>query len=150
MDSREFLRQIKQRFSKVSFHQRETEHELDVLVLTEYAKPYDFYIWIEGGWTIMDIVARLKSEPTKYFWYQTWENFKEDDPKWKKELLKTAIEQLELLLNNRTRVIQRKGLLASSFECQYMNSEWMRVDKNRALHSNIELPKISGRRKIYE
>ncbi|MEO9965466.1 MAG: hypothetical protein ABJF11_06750 [Reichenbachiella sp.] len=150
MDSSEFLEQLKQRFNSIAFERKETEHELEVLVVTEEPKPYNFYIWIEGGWTIMDIGATLKSEPSKYFWYQSWENFYDVDTKWIDELLETATDQLEILLNKKTRVIQRKGLLASSFECQYMNSEWAKLSKNRALHSNLELPKISGRKKVYE
>lgn len=150
MNSNEFLEQLNQRFSSVTFEQKETEHELDVLVVTEQSKSYNFYIWIEGGWTTLNIGATLKSEPSKYFWYQSWENFKENDPEWKNELCETALEQLELLLNNRTRVIQRKGLIASSFECQYMNSEWTRISKNTALHGRLSLPKIKGRKKVYE
>jgi len=150
MDSRDFLEQLKQHFNSVTFEQKETEHELDVLVVMDEPKPYNFYIWIEGGWTIMDIGAILKSEPTKYFWYQSWENFDRIDSEWIDELFETATEQLDLLLNRQTRIIQRKGLLASSFECQYMNSEWTRISKNTALHGRLRLPKISGRKKIYE
>lgn len=150
MDSREFLEQLKQRYNSVTIEQKDTEHELDVLLVTEKSKPYNFYIWIERGWATLDIGAVLKPEPTKYFWYQSWENFKENDPEWKDDLIETAFEQLELLLNNRTRVIQRKGLFATSFECQYWNSDWTRISKNTALHSNFHLPKIIGRRKIYQ
>ncbi len=121
-----------------------------MLVVTEQSKSYNFYIWIEGGWTTLNIGATLKSESSKYFWYQSWENFKENDPEWKNELRETTIEQLELLLNNQTRVIQRKGLLATSFEYQYMDSDWTRISKNTALHTNFKLPKIHGRKKIYE
>jgi len=69
-NSGNFLGQLKKRFNLATFEQNETEHELDVLVITDEPKPYNFYIWIEGGWAIIDIGATLKSEPTKYFWYQ--------------------------------------------------------------------------------
>jgi len=149
MDSNQFLEQLKQRFTKVTFEQKETEHELDILIVTDQSKSFNFYIWIEGGWTTMDIGATLKDEPNKDFWYSSFEHIKEDDPTWIPELMEIAFDELGKILDHETRIIQRKGFLSTSFECQQLTSSWNRVSKNRFFHTNFELPEINGRRKTY-
>lgn len=150
MDSSDFLKKLIERFDHVSFVQKETEHELEVLILTGEKKPYDFYIWIVSDWTFMDIGARLKSEPTNYFWYQSWQKIHGLDSDWINELFDVSNELLELLLNHQTRIIQRKGIFSSSFECQFLDTDWSRISKNSVLHTNFNIPKIKGRTKIYE
>ncbi|QSE98987.1 hypothetical protein [Fulvivirga lutea] len=150
MDSAEFIGKLKQRFNSVTFVQKETEYELDVLVLTAEKKPYDFYIWIDNDWAFMDIGATLKSEPNRYFWYQSWENLNGLDSDWINELFDDSNELLKLLLKHPTRIIQCKGIFSSSFECQFLDTDWKRISKNSVLHTNFNIPKINGRTKIYE
>ncbi|NDK54646.1 hypothetical protein [Pontibacter fetidus] len=149
MTSVEFLEKIRQHFDTAIFQPRETEHELDVLILTAEQKLYNYYLWIESNWTTLNIGATLKSAPEKYFWYEACENNYENNLEWIMQLLKYSFRELDKLLNYETRIIQKKGMITTSFECQYLTDKWNRVSKNSIVHSNIALPKIHGRNKVY-
>jgi hypothetical protein len=91
----------------------------------------------------------LAADGTDYFWYMPFED----------AAFRNSVEDLdaafartvERLIRNETRIVQKRGLIADSFRCDYKAaSGWKRVYSHSASRfGGFHPPLIAGRERIY-
>jgi hypothetical protein len=136
---------IQSRYPSVSF---EIEFESQHLLMrfdNGFQKDYTFYLGVEKGITQSTIGASLKvdSKEKYYFWSLLNDLYKSEGPEleW---TLKFLIENMEIILNHRTRIIQRKGWINMIFTLEYYkDGDWKSLGSTMAFrYSHFKFPKL--------
>jgi hypothetical protein len=120
-----------------------TEVSLSVELPLPAAAEYAFGLYFQPE---KQIHARLLfPNETKYFWYMPFEVGAFDD------LDNSFVRAVEQLVRYETRIVQRRGLFADSFRCDFKaGSEWKKVYAHSAFHpGGFHPPIIAGREHVY-
>ncbi len=149
MSSFDIQEKIKRTFKNIEFHDRHSDDQLCLEFSTSKKKDYTFYLWIESLWTTLNIGASLKGNPDKYFWYDSAEKLNMGDEEWVNWAEEYIFRTLDKLVNYETRIIQKDGLVFTSFTCEYFDNEWKELTKNRGFRWTLDTPKIKGQKKVY-
>ncbi|PQJ32565.1 hypothetical protein BST92_11795 [Nonlabens arenilitoris] len=152
MKNIEFIRLIKLKFPEIEFKEIESNDEICLEFRTLYCKSFKFRIWVESLWTTTNLLAILDSEPDSYFWYDEImfnPSSNDVDDEWIDETKLEIIRALDIFIKRPIRITQRKKWFATSFKCEYYDNKWIDIGK-RILFSGGRVPKISGRKKIYD
>jgi hypothetical protein len=108
-------------------------------------KDYSFYAWVSPSITQSTIGASLKVDSKeKYcFWSSLNDLYGSEGPEleW---TLKFLIENMEIILNHRTRIIQRKGWINMIFTLEYYkDGDWKSLGSTMAFrYSHFKFPKM--------
>ena len=109
---------------------------------------YGFQLWV---YPEKQISARLLGSNSRgYFWYMPFEEAAYGNSIEKVDL--AFLRAVELLISHETRIIQTRGLLTSSFRCEYgSNVDWTHLSSHSALTLGFsrQIPHIAGRKRIY-
>jgi hypothetical protein len=108
---------------------------------------YGFRLYLQPE---RQIHARLLAADVKdYFWYMAFEDaaFRNSV----EDLDAAFVETVERLIRNETRIVQKRGLIADLFKCDYKAaSGWKRVYSHSAFRfGGFHPPLIAGRERIY-
>jgi len=150
MNFTELKEKLKTTFTTIDFRDKDAANGLHLEFSRKDNKDYKFYICVEPHWNSVLIGARLESDVNGYFWYDSADRTTEDDKEWEKWVVDYVFDTITTLVNYKTRIIQRDGLMFTSFKCEYFDTVWKVVTKNRAVRWTIQVPKIKGSKKIYE
>ena len=134
----------------------ELEHEINDKGLVfkfsnRLQKDYDFIGWVSPSITQSTIGASLKvdSDNKHYFWHMLNDLYKSKGPelKWTLEFL---IEKMDILLNHKTRIIQRKGWINMIFTLEYdKDGDWKGLGSTMAFrYSNFRFPKMEKGQRV--
>jgi hypothetical protein len=92
------------------------------------------------------LISGAPSRP--YFWYMPFEDAAFNNSV--EKLDKAFIETVELLISHETRIMQKRGLLSHSFQCDYKaGSGWKRVFGVSCLRTGFKPPEIAGGMYVY-
>ena len=109
---------------------------------------YSFSVYVYPGGETCISACRQGANDDEYFWHLV---FEEADFSDLGELEGKFMADLVKLLNNPTRITQKKGALFDNFYCEYhVDGEWQSIGGNRCFRfSNFHPPKIIGKSKEY-
>ncbi|PWK16664.1 hypothetical protein LX78_02958 [Xanthomarina spongicola] len=134
----------------IQFLEKESDNEVYLEFSTEKNTDYVFFISIESLLTTVDIGAKLNSDINAYFWHQSAEKINTSDKEWNSWIENFILESIKNLSEFETRIIQKNGLIFSSFTCEYFNEKWTKLNTNNGFRWTLKIPKIYGRKKIYK
>ncbi len=130
------------------------ESHVDDLILTfkgQHQADYYYVIIVSKYVDFIHIGANLINQPPyQYFWHIDY-NFIDNANLNERNLHNIIIENLRILVNYQTRIIQKKGLFRHTFTLEYLkDNKWIEYYKNNGSRfSDLKFPEIGKSKKVY-
>ncbi|MFZ4455245.1 MAG: hypothetical protein ACOYOT_03400 [Bacteroidales bacterium] len=149
-DFEEILKALNDRFNEIKFTIQSLNNRVQLTFQSQYQIDYYYSVDISNELRFISIGVVLKNQPNNLYFWSTGMEFSNasDFETIGKEYL---FEQLEILIGNRTQIIQKKSVFAQTFTLEYYkDGVWKVLDKNNAFRfSNFIFPKIDKKIEIY-
>ena len=153
MKSESLTSEIKRRFPETVFNDNSYENNLVLEFQTRTQIVFIYTVWLCHQQIRASVGAKLLATTgQQYFWYCPFDPYSSDiiDDK-VNDCMNFIFDELDILTNYQTRIIQRKGWFNQIFICEYFkDNKWQLHYKHSALLTNIDFPKIIGRERIYK
>jgi hypothetical protein len=140
---------LKKRFPHTNFDVRESEISYNFIFNNNFPHKYFFELEVFKDLIEVDIMARLHDQnELSYFWHLDTFGFQSENKKL--DILNFIEENLDILINSKIRIIQKKNLLNNSFTLEYLVlNSWRKLSSNYG-SKRLDLPKFKGRVKTYD
>lgn len=144
---------IYKRYPHIAFTDKSDNENLLLEFNTINQKDYNYTIWLGTEAMCASIGAKLiDSNDDEYFWNYPYEPYNSISSEEKiVDSMDFILEELELLTNFKTRIIQKNNLLSQTFICEVLKDDiWTTYYKHSALKTKFVFPTIDGNHKIYQ
>ncbi len=135
------------RYPFIDFREDTSGKEPVLRFSTPFQTEYDYSIWVSTDKSHSSIGAELKDAGAhNFFWYESYEAYYDGD------LNEFVVATMDILVNHKTRIVQKKGILIQRLTCEYYkDGTWYKFCTQLALrYLGIRCPKIEGRMRIYQ
>lgn len=143
----ELIRSLKKNGAPVTYSRVPLSHYTRWDVPLNGASDYSIsaILYDDGG---LEIAAKLPENAGAYFWHSSIEVVRGVSDQ---ERLKKFSDALAAVLLNKSRVVQKRGLLFWSFSMEiFQDGKWTPLDGVSCLRWGFAVPPIEGRVRVYE
>lgn len=147
-----FKSKILEKYHKIEFAEDSCIDDLTLTFSNSFQTEFYFVLTISKSLEFASIGACLNNAPkNQYFWLTDIDiiDSEENDVNLITEFI---IETLDIILQHKTRITQKKTLLTQKFILDYcVNGKWIKFSQRSGLrYTNLSFPEFKGRKKMYE